>query len=121
MDQLARYPCGFSRTMPGLPICKRSTTTRSRAYRPMTNRPVAILPAIERSDIPIPREFLTERIALIADPAELHVTLAVFRLASESGSMPPAVSEDDVLRDGVLARTFHEERKSSKLTQRIRR
>jgi len=87
----------------------------------MTNRPVAILPAIERSDIPIPREFLTERIALIDDPAELHVTLAVFRLASESGSMPPAVSEDDVLRDGVLARTFHEERKSSKLTQRIRR
>ncbi len=87
----------------------------------MTNRPVAILPARERTDIPIPREFLTERIALIDDPAELHVTLAVFRLASESGSIPPAVSEDDVLRDGVLARTFHEDRKSSKLSQRIRR
>jgi DNA replication protein len=87
----------------------------------MTNQPVVTLPAIQRSDIPVPREFLTERIALIDDPAELHVTLAVFRLASESNSTPPAVSEDDVLHDGVLARTFHEDRKSSKLTQRIRR
>ena len=77
----------------------------------MTNRPVAILPARARTDIPIPREFLTERIALIDDPAELHVTLAVFRLASESGSIPPAVSEDDVLRDGVLARSDIVQRK----------
>ena len=74
-----------------------------------------------RSEIPVPREFLTERIALIDDPAELHVTLAVFRLAADSASDPPAVSEEMVLRDGVLARTFHDDRKSSKLTQRIRR
>jgi DnaD/phage-associated family protein len=52
---------------------------------------------------------------------ELHVTLAVFRLAADSGSTPPAVAEDAVLRDAVLARTFHEDRKSSRLGQRIRR
>ncbi|MGC4086011.1 MAG: DnaD domain protein [Vicinamibacterales bacterium] len=74
-----------------------------------------------RSDIPIPRDFLTERIAQIDDPTEIHVTLAVYRLAADSGSTPPAVSEDAVLRDSVLARTFHEDRKSSKLAQRIRR
>ncbi len=74
-----------------------------------------------RSEIPIPREFLTERIALIDDPAELHVTLAVFRLAADSGTSPPAISEDTVLRDSVLARTFHADRKSSSLSQRIRR
>lgn len=84
----------------------------------MTERTVAIAPAAE---IPIPREFLTERIALIDDPTELHVTLAVFRLAADSGATPPAVSEDAVLRDPVLARTFHTERKSSNLAQRIHR
>jgi len=73
------------------------------------------------SQIPIPREFLTERIALIDDPTELHVTLAVFRLAADSGSNPPAVSEASIMRDPVLARTFHDDRKSSKLAQRIRR
>lgn len=87
----------------------------------MTNQPVVTLPVTSHTEIPIPREFLAERIAFIDDPAELHVTLAVFRLAADSGSTPPAVSEDAVLRDGVLARTFHEDRKSSKLSQRIRR
>lgn len=87
----------------------------------MTNQPVVTLPVTAHSEIPIPREFLAERIAFIDDPAELHVTLAVFRLAADSGSTPPAVSEDAVLRDAVLARTFHEDRKSSKLSQRIRR
>lgn len=75
----------------------------------------------EFPDIPVPRAFLAERIALIDDPAELHVTLAVFRLAADSESTPPAVSEDSVLRDPVLARTFHEDRGSSRLAQRIRR
>ncbi len=74
-----------------------------------------------RSTIPIPREFLSETIAQINDSTELHVTLAVFRLAADSGSTPPAVSEDTVLRDAILSRTFHEDRKSSKLGQRIRR
>jgi DnaD/phage-associated family protein len=74
-----------------------------------------------RSEIPVPREFLTERIAQIDDATELHVTLAVFRLAADSGSMPPAVSEETVLRDSVLARTFPADRRSSKLFQRIRR
>ena len=74
-----------------------------------------------RSTIPIPREFLSETIARIDDPTELHVTLAVFRIAADSGSTPPAASEDTVLRDPVLGRTFHEDRKSSKLGQRIRR
>jgi DnaD/phage-associated family protein len=87
----------------------------------MTNQRVVTLPVPVRSEIPIPREFLAERIALIDDPTELHVTLAVFRLAADSGSTPPAVSEDVVLRDSVLTRTFHEDRKSSKLAQRIRR
>lgn len=73
------------------------------------------------SSIPIPREFLCERIALIDDPTELHVTLAVFRLAADFGSSPPAVREDLVLDDPVLARTFHEDRRSSRLSQRIRR
>ena len=48
--------------------------------------------------IPVPREFLNETIAHIDDATELHVTLAVFRLASDSGTVPPAVSEDAVLR-----------------------
>jgi DNA replication protein len=74
-----------------------------------------------RSDIPVPREFLADRIAQIDDPTELHVTLAVFRLAADSGSTPPAVSEESVLRDSVLARTFPDDRRSSKLFQRIRR
>jgi DNA replication protein len=87
----------------------------------MTKQPAATSPASLRSEIPVPREFLTERIALIDDPTELHVTLAVFRLAADSGSTPPAVSEEAVLRDNVLARTFHEDRKTSKLSQRIRR
>jgi DnaD/phage-associated family protein len=87
----------------------------------MTNQTAAPISAIQHAEIPIPREFLIDRIALIDDPAELHVTLAVFRLAADSGTTPPAVSEDDVLRDAVLARTFHEDRKSSKLSQRIRR
>jgi DnaD/phage-associated family protein len=86
----------------------------------MTNQTAAPISAIQHAEIPIPREFLIDRIALIDDPAELHVTLAVFRLAADSGTTPPAVSEDDVLRDAVLARTFHEDRKSSKLSQRIR-
>ncbi|MCC6674065.1 MAG: DnaD domain protein [Thermomicrobiales bacterium] len=73
------------------------------------------------SQIPIPREFLTDRIASIDDPTELHVTLTVFRLAADSGSNPPAVSEASIMRDPVLARTFHDDRKSSKLSQRIRR
>lgn len=81
----------------------------------------AALTASTRTDIPIPREFLTEQIAHIDDPTELHVTLAVFRLAADSESIPPAVSEDAVLRDSVLARTFQEDRNSSKLTHRIRR
>ncbi len=71
--------------------------------------------------IPVPREFLTETIAHIDDATELHVTLAVFRLAADSVSNPPAVSEDTVLRDPVLARTFHGDRRSSMLGQRIRR
>lgn len=71
--------------------------------------------------IPVPREFLTETVAQIDDVTELHVTLAVFRLAADTGSHPPAVSEEAILRDSVLARTFHDERKSSKLGQRIRR
>ncbi len=87
----------------------------------MTDRALLTVPAIPATAIPIPREFLTERIASIDDPAELHVTLAVFRLAADSGTTPPAASEDAVLRDRVLAQTFHEDRKSSKLTQRIRR
>lgn len=87
----------------------------------MTEHAVLMAPASSHSEIPVPREFLTERIALIDDPTELHVTLAVFRLAADAGSEPPAVSEETVLRDSVLARTFHEDRKSSKLTQRIRR
>lgn len=77
--------------------------------------------ASARAPIPVPREFLTESIAQIDDPTELHVTLAVFRLAADSGATPPAVSEDSVLRDPILARTFHEDRKSSRLGQRIRR
>jgi DnaD/phage-associated family protein len=81
----------------------------------------ATSPAGLRSEIPIPREFLTERVALIDDPTELHVTLAVFRLAADSGTTPPATSEEAVLRDGVLARTFHADRKSSNLSLRIRR
>ena len=71
--------------------------------------------------IPVPREFLNETIAHIDDATELHVTLAVFRLASDSGTVPPAVSEDAVLRDPVLTRTFHADRRSSMLGQRIRR
>jgi DNA replication protein len=74
-----------------------------------------------RTAIPVPREFLAETVAHIDDATELHVTLAVFRLAADSGSTPPAVSEDTVLRDAVLSRTFHGDRKSSKLGQRIRR
>jgi hypothetical protein len=73
------------------------------------------------AEIPIPREFLTDRISQIDDPTELHVTLAVFRLAADSGSTPPAVNEESVLRDSVLARTFPDDRRSSKLFQRIRR
>ena len=87
-----------------MPVDGRATSTRS-----------------VQSAVPIPREFLAETIAQIDDPTELHVTLAVFRLAADSGSNPPAVSEDTVLRDAVLARTFHEDRKSSKQAQRIRR
>ncbi|MCA9858454.1 MAG: DnaD domain protein [Thermomicrobiales bacterium] len=78
-------------------------------------------PNAPQTNIPVPREFLTQRIAEIDDPAELHVTLAVFRLAADAGSSPPGVSEDSVVADSVLARTFHEDRKSSKLSQRIRR
>lgn len=87
----------------------------------MANSSPPATAATVRSEIPIPRDFLTERIAQIDDPTEIHVTLAVFRLAADSGSTPPAISEDAVLRDSVLARTFHEDRKSSKLSQRIRR
>ena len=87
----------------------------------MTNPPTTMATASVRAEIAIPREFLTERLALIDDPTEIHVTLAVFRLAADSGSTPPAVSEESVLRDSVLARTFHEDRKSSRLSQRIRR
>lgn len=79
-------------------------------------------PTLETSStIPVPRDFLSETIAQIDDVTELHVTLAVFRLAADSRSTPPAVSEDTVLRDAVLTRTFHADRKSSKLGQRIRR
>jgi DNA replication protein len=78
-------------------------------------------PAAAATSIPVPRVFLSETIALIDDATELHVTLAVFRLAADSGSTPPAVSEDTVMRDPVLGRTFHEDRRTSKLLQRIRR
>ncbi len=77
--------------------------------------------AAPHETVPVPRVFLTDTIAQIDDPAELHVTLAVFRLAGESGSNPPAVSEDAIVRDSVLSRTFHEDRRSSRLGQRIRR
>jgi DnaD/phage-associated family protein len=86
---------------------------------PVRNRTVSN--AAERGSIPVPREFLTQTIAQIDDQTELHVTLAIFRLAADSGSTPPAVSEDAVLRDAVLGRTFPEDRRSSKLAQRIRR
>lgn len=87
----------------------------------MSTKIPASLNGATGGDIPVPREFLTEQIAQIDDPTELHVTLAVFRLAADSNSTPPAVSEDSVLRDGILSRTFHEDRRSSKLSQRIRR
>jgi len=86
---------------------------------PADGRAPSLAPS--RAAIPVPREFLSETIARIDDATELHVTLAVFRLAADSGANPPAVSEDTVLQDAVLGRTFHEERKSSKLGQRIRR
>lgn len=87
----------------------------------MTTNGSASMRSDPRNSIPVPREFLVETIPLIDDVTELHVTLAVFRLAADAGSSPPAVSEDTVVRDVVLGRTFHEDRRSSRLGQRIRR
>jgi DnaD/phage-associated family protein len=56
--------------------------------------------------VPIPRAFLTDFVPLITDIAELHVSLAFFRLIHEgAGPDTPisdrAISRDRLLRDGL--------------------
>lgn len=52
--------------------------------------------------IGIPRAFLTDVLPRLHDAAEIHVTLAVFRLASEAGGIEQPVAEQAIRGDSAV-------------------
>ena len=52
--------------------------------------------------VPIPHAFFTDLLPSIAEPAELHVTLAMFRLVQEAGGFHAPVAHYGLLRDPSL-------------------
>lgn len=52
--------------------------------------------------VPIPHAFFTDLLPSIAEPAELHVTLTMFRLVHEAGGFHSPVAHYGLLRDPSL-------------------
>lgn len=56
--------------------------------------------------VPIPHAFFTDILPGISDLAELHVTLAMFRLVSEAGGLNSVISQPTLMRDRMLRRAL---------------
>ncbi|MER3485532.1 MAG: primosomal replication protein N, partial [Chloroflexota bacterium] len=52
--------------------------------------------------VPLPLSFFTEVLPQITEIAELHVTLAAFRLVHQAGGLDSPVPERAIVRDRLL-------------------
>lgn len=69
--------------------------------------------------IAIPVSFFTDLLPQMVNPAEIHVTLTIFRLAAEAGGMQAPIPERRLLRDKGLRQALRPEGSPRQPAQRI--
>lgn len=67
----------------------------------------------------IPRGFFTDVLPQLSDVAEIHVTLAIFRLTHESGAYDRPVAEETIVRDACLRKALRVEGSPNEPDRRI--
>jgi DnaD/phage-associated family protein len=85
---------------------------------PVTKRFGGFLVAADPA-IPIPRAFLTDVLPQVANLAEIHVYLAVFRLAHEAGGLDQPLNEMSITRDRTLRQALRVEGSPREPDERI--